>query len=186
MSQWKTAANEVAETIRVLALQVPKGSLDNVKQLIDEVATAFKRAAPATRDIFDNLADDVEVLTDESSSSSSSSGNSDAALADHSVISNTGAPKRKRYCHKRTAAKRLRWSPNTDSDARSEVLPKTQRGYTRAEFPLWCSTPKKPGLAAPTRPRSPVSSIDSSDAAAPAVSNDPVGSAAWQPIVLSD
>ena len=172
--------------MRVLAMQVPKDSLDNVKQLIDEVGTAFKQAAPATREIFDNLADDVEGITDQSSSSSSS--NSDAGLADHSAISNSGAPKRKRYRHKKTAvAKRPRWCPNTDNDARPEVLPKTQRGYTRAEFPLWCSTPKKPGLAAPTRPQSPVSSIDSGDnnAAAPAISNDPVGSA-WQPIVLSD
>ena len=58
------AANEVAEALKGLALEVSidKEGYEEVTQLIGQIETSFKQAAPETKDTFNNLGDAVKSL----------------------------------------------------------------------------------------------------------------------------
>ena len=69
------AADKVTEVLLRLALDVAAvgGSVEDVRQLADTIGAAFRRAAPTTQDMFNNLADDLEGVNRDNSSSSNNS-----------------------------------------------------------------------------------------------------------------
>ena len=69
----------VTEVLLRLALDVAAvgGSVEDVRQLADNIGAAFRRAAPTMQDMFNNLADDLEGVNRDNSSSSSSNSSED-------------------------------------------------------------------------------------------------------------
>ena len=58
------AANEVAETVRSLALDVSEDVLEDIRRLADKIGKEFRKVAYNTKDVFDDLADDLEEMAD--------------------------------------------------------------------------------------------------------------------------
>ena len=67
------AANEVAETVRSLALDVSEDVLEDIRRLADKIGKEFRKVAYNTKDVFDDLADDLEQMADVPPTDSSSS-----------------------------------------------------------------------------------------------------------------